>query len=99
MTTTRTLIPGYEAEIHRSLWERVTMLGAPRLWSMVWVASCLYAGLIVFLCVGIAWVLGLGVLWIVGQGILVFLTQLDPYWDEIGVARLTRRYQSYYRAG
>ena len=28
-------IDGYEAPIHRALWERITTLGAPRMWAVV----------------------------------------------------------------
>jgi hypothetical protein len=37
--------------------------------------------------------------WAVGQGLLVVLTQWDAYWDDLGIAQVTRRYKAVYEAG
>src|SRR6266566_648071 len=92
-------IEGYEAPIHRALWERILTMGAPRLWSTLWLVGCLYTGLLFFTVIGPRWVVLPLVIWALGQGALVLLTQFDGHWDDMAIAQLTRRYKSAYEAG
>lgn len=99
MSEPQARILGYEAPIYQAVWKRVSMMGGPRTWSTVWVALCMYAGLITFTLLGLLWVLGVAVLWALGQGVLILLTQWEPGWDEIAIAQVVRRYRAYYAAG
>jgi type IV secretory pathway TrbD component len=99
MSVPREVIQGYEAPIHRAVWERILTFGAPRLWSTVWVAFCLYAGLVTMMAIGLRWTVAIAVLWAVGQGVLVALTAYDVNWDDIAIAQVVRRYRAYYEAG
>ena len=92
-------VEGYEAVIHRAIWERPQTLGAPRVWAAVWLALCLYAMLIFLTVLGFRWALLPLVVWALGQGTLVLLTQWDSMWDDLAIAQLTRRYKSVYEAG
>lgn len=93
------MIPGYEAPIHRALWERVLTGGAPRMWAGLWSALCLGAGMVCLFTLGMAWVLAPVALWGLGHGVLILLTQYDGAWDDIALAHLARRYKRYYSAG
>ena len=95
----RELIHGFEAPIHRALWERILTMGAPRLWAAVWLALCCYTALIFLSVIGLRWVLLPLVVWAVGQGVLVMLTQWDHWWDDLAIAQVTRRYKAWYEAG
>ena len=90
---------GYEAPIKRSMWERITSFGVPRLWAGLWSACCLYGGLITLYGFGMKMVLVPAVVWMLGHGGLMALTLWDPRWDDIVLAHLTRRYKAYYDAG
>lgn len=90
---------GYEADIHRALWERPQMWGAPKLWSVGWVVFCLYTGLLLFAVVGAAWALLAAGAWFVGQAGLVGLTLWDPDWDLLMQAHMTSGGQDFYDAG
>jgi type IV secretory pathway TrbD component len=90
---------GYEAEIKRSMWERITSFGVPRLWAGLWGALCLYLGLLMLYAFGMVMVLIPALLWMCGHGALMALTLYDPHWDDIFLAQLTRRYRAYYDAG
>jgi type IV secretory pathway TrbD component len=90
---------GFEADIHRALWERPQMWGAPKLWSIGWIIGCLYAGLLLFVVVGPAWALLAAGAWFVGQTALVGLTVWDPDWDLLMQAHLTQRSRAFYDAG
>jgi type IV secretory pathway TrbD component len=92
-------IAGYEAPILRGVWERPMRMGAPRMWAAMWMALCLYAALIFLTVVGMKWALLPLLVWTVGQGLLVVLTQWDAYWDDLGIAQVTRRYKAVYEAG
>jgi len=92
-------IEGYEAPIHRALWERILTLGAPRMWAAVWLGLCLYAALVFLTVIGMRWALLPLVVWALGQGLLVLLTLFDPWWDDMAIAQLSRRYKSLYEAG
>jgi type IV secretory pathway TrbD component len=92
-------IEGYEAPIHRALWERIVTLGAPRMWAAVWLVLCLYAALVFLSVIGMRWALLPLVVWALGQGVLVLLTTWDASWDDIGIAQLSRRYKAMYEAG
>ena len=37
---TREHIEGYTAPIHQAVWTRILTMGAPRLWSAVWLVGC-----------------------------------------------------------
>ena len=91
-------IPGYEADIHRALWERILTVGVPRLWAAVWVCLCLAASLFCLIRFGIGWsflpLLG----YVVGHAILMALTLWDAQWDDVLLAQVTRRYRAYYDA-
>jgi type IV secretory pathway TrbD component len=91
--------PGFEAPIHRAVWERILSAGAPRVWSSVWLVLCLYGVLLVFVTKQVWWLVPLALGWVVGQGVLVVLTQWDVQWDELLLAQLTRRYKRLYEAG
>jgi type IV secretory pathway TrbD component len=99
MTPARDHIEGYDAPIHRAIWERILTFGAPRIWSACWLVGCLYAALILLTVLGITWALLPLVIWAVGQGVLVLLTQWDAHFDDMALAQLVRRYKSYYDAG
>jgi type IV secretory pathway TrbD component len=92
----RDLIPGYEATILRGVWERPQRMGAPRLWSAVWLVLCLYAGFMFMTLIGFRVALLPLLVWAIGQGTLVALTQWDAQWDDVMIAQLTRRYKSVY---
>jgi type IV secretory pathway TrbD component len=92
-------IEGYQAPIHRALWERITTMGAPRMWAAAWLVLCLYTALIFLSVFGARWALLPLVVWAIGQGILVLLTQWDLHWDDVAIAQVTRRYRDHYEAG
>ncbi len=92
-------IEGYEAPIHRALWERILTLGAPRMWAALWLVGCLYTALLFVTLLGFRWALLPLVVWALGQGVLILLTQWDIGWDDVAIAQLTRRYQAFYEAG
>ena len=92
-------IDGYEAPIHRALWERILTLGAPRMWAALWLVGCLYTALLFLTILGFRWALLPLVVWALGQGVLILLTQWDTHWDDLGIAQLTRRYRAFYEAG
>lgn len=92
-------IEGYEAPIHRALWERILTLGAPRMWAAVWLVLCLYTALLFLSVIGARWALLPLVVWALGQGVLVLLTQWDVYFDDLAIAQVTRRYKAWYEAG
>ena len=90
---------GHTAPILRGVWERITTLGAPRLWSHAWAACCLFLGLLLLTYWGFRWVALPLLLWIIGQGTLVALTAWNPKWDEMILAQGNRKYKSRYGAG
>jgi type IV secretory pathway TrbD component len=92
-------VEGYTAPIHRALWERITTLGAPRMWAAAWLVLCLYAALIFLTVIGFRWALVPLVTWAIGQGVLVVLTQWDVHFDDIALAQLARRYRASYEPG
>jgi type IV secretory pathway TrbD component len=91
------VIEGYEAPIHRSLWERILTAGVPRLWFIVTVAGSVF-GAFAFYSLFESWLTLLplvgGVLVLVG---LKALTWWDGDWDAVLAHSL--RYRSYYDAG
>ncbi len=99
MTPAREHIEGFHAPIHRGIWERILTMGAPRIWSAVWLVGCLYTALLFLTVLGLRWVLLPLVGWALGQGALVLLTQWDTLWDDLALAHLTRRYRAFYEAG
>jgi type IV secretory pathway TrbD component len=99
MMRSQGIIDGYEAPIHRAIWERVCTMGAPRLWAALWLVMCLYAALVFLSVIGFRWAVLPLVVWALGQGVLVLLTQWDTGWDDLAIAQLTRRYKSNYEAG
>jgi type IV secretory pathway TrbD component len=92
-------VEGYTAPIHRALWERITTLGAPRMWAAAWLVMCLYGALIFLTVLGFRWALVPLVTWAMGQGALVVLTQWDSGWDDIALSQLIHRYKPHYEAG
>ncbi len=104
MSDTARHIEGYAAPIHRGVWERILVMGAPRMLSTLWLVLSLYAGLVVLTVCGVRWVLLPLVVWAVGHGVLVLLTQWDASWDDMLVAHLRQHgsrwgYKSFYDAG
>lgn len=95
----RRLVQGFVAPIYRALWERPCTGGAPRLWAGLWAATCLYVALICLSLFGPVWMLVPGGIWLLGHGMLILLTQWDADWDNVLIAQLTRRYQTFYSAG
>jgi type IV secretory pathway TrbD component len=88
---------GYEAPIHRSLWERILTWGVPRLWFIAWVAMSVFAAFSAYslfhnwlACIPLA---------IGGIGLIGFraLTWWDTDWDSVLAHSL--RYRSHYEAG
>jgi type IV secretory pathway TrbD component len=87
---------GYRVQIHQSVWKRVTMLGAPKMVAVLWLAICLQAALLLLPLAGFRWAgAALGV-WCLGQAVLVGLTMWDDQWDELAQAQLFRRYAPCY---
>jgi type IV secretion system protein VirB3 len=104
MTPTQEHIEGFVAPIHRGVWEPVLAMGAPRVWTTVWLVLCLWVSLLFLTVLGLRWVLLPPIAWALGQGGLVLLTQWDPFWVDVGVAHLCKHgrrwgYQSFYAAG
>jgi type IV secretory pathway TrbD component len=99
MTQVKEHIEGYDAPIHRGVWEPILTMGAPRIWSAVWLVGCLYAALMIMTACGLRWMLlPLGA-WPIGQGMLVVLTQWDSFWVDLLGAHMVRRYRTFYDAG
>ena len=98
VATDRQHIEGYEAPIHRALWERILTMGAPRIWSAVWLVLCLYVALLFMTLLGFRYIILPGIFWALGQGTMMYLTLMDTQWDDIALAHLTRRYKGYYDA-
>jgi type IV secretory pathway TrbD component len=90
---------GYRAQIHQAIWKKVTMFGAPKMVSCIWLAICLQVALVLLPLAGFRWAGGAIMVWCLGQGVLIGLTAWEPQWDEMALAQLTRRYKSYYEAG
>src|SRR5262245_66555820 len=91
-------IPGYQEDIHRSLWERITTAGVPRLWAAVWLVLCLAGSLFFLIRLGFGWSLApLGV-WALGHVGLTLLTAWDVQFDDVLLAHILRRYKSYYES-
>ena len=97
MQAPRAYIEGYHAPIHRSIWVRILMWGAPRMWSGVWLLLCLMATAWSFTILQGRLYLVPMVLWFVGQAVLKALTRWDHQWDA--VAKAKPRYRQYYEAG
>lgn len=94
-----TALLGYESPIRRSIWDRITHLGAPRMMTYTWMMAAAWLGLLAFNKWGIKWTLAVVVLWALVQSVLAVLTGWNPRWDNAFAARFQRGYQSYYRAG
>ncbi len=94
-------IAGYDVPIHRGVWERITTMGAPRIWGTLWLVGCLYAGLVVLVGCGVRWLPLVLIVWVVGQGVLVLLTNYEPYWDDLLWHMVFRwqRNRDFYEAG
>jgi type IV secretory pathway TrbD component len=93
----RHLIDGYEAPIYQALWKRISMLGAPRIWSAIWLVINAYAALMLLTVYGLWWTLIPVITWPIGQGLLVLLTLWDTQFDDVLIASV--RYDSHYEAG
>jgi len=92
-------ILGYEAPILRGVWERPQRMGAPRLWSALWLVLCLWIWLMMMTVVGFTVSLIPLVVWALGQGTLIWLTKMDAQWDDLMFAHWGRRYKAFYEAG
>jgi len=95
----RRYIIGYQVEIRKGLWARVTTLGAPRIPASLWLAGCLSAAFACAMLVGVKWGIVVMGVWLLGHGAMVALTQMDPHWDDVMLAQLVRRYKAAYDAG
>jgi type IV secretory pathway TrbD component len=91
------MIEGYEAEIHRALWERILTAGVPRLWFIVTVMMSVFLAFC-FYSIFESWVavvpLLMGVVALFG---LKALTWWDHDFDSVLAHSL--RYRSFYDAG
>lgn len=92
-------IHGYHASIHRGLWERILTAFAPRMWTVAWGGLNVYLALTFGMLWGVAGLVIPMILWPLGQLTLVLLTRWDRQWDEIFVAKVSRGYPTYLRAG
>jgi type IV secretory pathway TrbD component len=92
-------VEGYEVPIKQALWQRILTCGVPRTWAACWTCCCLYVGLLTMMGLGFTWLLIPALVWMLGHGALMGLTLFDPYWDDMALAQLTRRYKAYYDAG
>jgi len=92
-------IPGYEVEVKRGLWERIPAFGVPRVIGSLWFVLCLLPAFLLLVLVSVKAVIVPGALWLLGQGAMMWLTSLDPYWDDVIVAQLVYRYKDHYEAG
>lgn len=91
------MIEGYEAPIHRALWERILTCGVPRLWFIAWVASCVFLAFSVYSLFQNWLALIPLVICAMGHVGLKALTWWDQDWDAVLAHSL--RYRSYYDAG
>jgi type IV secretory pathway TrbD component len=92
-------IDGYQAPIHRALWERILTMGVPRIWAAFWLVLCLWLTLLLLTVTGLRYA-GLPLIaWALGQGLMVLLTAWDPFWDDLMGAQIKRLYKNYYDAG
>jgi type IV secretory pathway TrbD component len=91
------MIEGYEAPIHRSLWERILTAGVPRLWFIGTVAGSVFGAFSLYSLFH-HWValipLVIGALMLFG---LQALTWWDSDWDSVLIHSI--RYRSHYDAG
>lgn len=92
-------VEGYEAPIKRSLWERITSFGAPRVWATLWLMGCLLAAFQAMMLWGMWWAVAVAVGWVLGHVVLVALTLFDAKWDDMAIAQLARKYKAFYDAG
>jgi type IV secretory pathway TrbD component len=92
-----TLIAGYEAEIHRALWQRILISGVPRLWFIVPLVISIFVAFSLFLTYQ-SLVAGVPLLiWGVVFLGLKALTRWDRDFDAVLLSSL--RYRSFYDAG
>ena len=91
-------IPGYEAAIRRSLWERILTAVVPRLWAAVWLVVCLASALFFLIRFGLGWAFVPLVVWMLGHGVLLALTAWDGQFDEVLLTQVMRRYKPFYEA-
>jgi type IV secretory pathway TrbD component len=91
------LIEGYEAPIHRALWERILTMGVPRLWFILWLMGCIFATFALFSKYR-SWVAVVPlILWGIGHVVLMAVTRWDRDFDAVLAWSL--RYRSTYEAG
>jgi type IV secretory pathway TrbD component len=91
--------PGYTVEIKRGLWEVVKTFQVPRIPGSLWFVLCLLPAFLLLVLVSIKAALLPVLLWLPGQGAMMWLTVIDPYWFDVCLAQLFRRYKSRYEAG
>jgi type IV secretory pathway TrbD component len=92
----RRLVTGYRAPIYRAVWERILTWGAPRLFSALWIAVCLYGALLLITAGRPRWLIGLVMIWPAGQALLALLTRWDVQFDEVMMAG--PKYRKFYDA-
>jgi Type IV secretory pathway, VirB3-like protein len=90
------LIEGYEAEIYQALWKRPAYLGVPKMWAMMWLVVCLGGVLVALTKGGVQWLLLPAIVWGIGHGVLLALTLWDEQFDDVLIAKVTRRIKPYY---
>jgi hypothetical protein len=90
-------LTGYRAPIYQALWKRILRWGAPRVFSAVWVALCLY-GVLVCLFAGVPkCIILVGILWAIVQLGAALVTAWDVQWDAVLAA--SPRYRKFYDHG
>jgi type IV secretory pathway TrbD component len=87
---------GYRAPIYRAVWERILTWGAPRLFSALWVAICLYAVLLIITAGRPKFLILVALVWPAGQAVLALLTRWDDRFDEVILA--SPKYSRFYDA-
>jgi type IV secretory pathway TrbD component len=89
-------LSGYQAPIHRAIWERILTWHAPRMLSAVWVVICLYGALLFLYMQRPKWILVVAAVWLTGQAIWILLKQWDVQFDDILIQ--SPRYRRFYDA-
>lgn len=93
------LIPGFEVDVYRGLWDRPKTFGALRAWAAAWLILVLYVALMAIMAGQSRLITAVGLTWVGGHAVLVMLTQWDPGWDRVLARWAFRRGAQYYRAG
>ena len=90
---------GYRIDIKPGLWERVKSFGVPRVVGSLWFVLWIIPSFLMLVLLGIKFVIVPVLMWLIGQAIMMWLTHLDPYWDDVMIAQVRYRYKAYYEGG